>query len=531
MCVLVAGVIGATAQVLLDPHKAANPLTVVMVGFRKSAGGAGAGLEWPACNETCIADVVRTSLHPLFQQTSLGRFGFAAPVVVRAAIGVDLMQPECELAGKWFRAAEAALGPGYAALPMPRLFLYPQGAGAGMCAVGGFSNVGCSPANCFSWLRGFGHGLVAHELGHLLGFSHAALDADGDGVISDAESSGDLSDPMTSDGTRRGFAAPHRLQAGWLACNSTPVGFPTAGKMALRTVSGPAPPQVLCRVRGSTLYMVTLRTPTGQDAELSAPWAGAVYLHRFNTATNTSVALGVVPPGNTVVADNVTLTVFSANATAAVISFERCVPARPVAQVVAWKPGPVNALTIKATNLDLRCPARRNVVVTTTSPHPAVSTLRLEVVVVKDNSPAEISVGITHSLTGAPLLPVKKFAADAAEGRSMTVRVVVQDPDPAAAAVVTFYDQGGDGYCCDWGPGSFTVTANGVLVQRGGAFQSNTTVVVPVRARWVFPVLAAGQTLTATASLVGAAAAAPASTSASASPPLNFETLPLVVLS
>ena len=507
----------------LDMHSTTNPLTVILVGFSGAKGPA----VWPACTETCVKDTILGSVNPLLLATSLGKFGFAAPTVIRAPIVADIMKPECELAGSWFRQAKALVeqlaageSVGVSAdgrpvtathFPGPTLYLFPQEAGAGMCQVGGFSNVGCTPSACSSWLRGFGHGLVVHELGHLMGFSHAALDVNGDGLVTGAEESADLSDPMTSDGTVRGFAAPHRLQAGWLTCTnpSTSPG-PGSGvgpKVALRTVSGPAtttPPDVFCYPGpNGTVYMVSYRTQSGQDAALAPPWAGAVYLHRFNPATNTSVCVKAMTPGDGVIVDGMTLSVAATNATVAAISFQPCVRGKVTVAVSGSHTSAAGTLvSVKATNGDLRCPARTNVTVMSFSPIAAYHTVALGITVTKDNSPAEMSVVVTHSLTGAVLLRAPTFVGDnGGTSPTMTLGLTYQDLSLHAALVVDFLDSGGDGYCCDWGPGSYTVTANGVLIEKGGRFGSKATVVVPIGARWLFPKLLAGQTQTASTML------------------------------
>ncbi len=47
---------------------------------------------------------------------------------------------------------------------------------------------------------------------------------------------------------------------------------------------------------------------------------------------------------------------------------------------------------------------------------------------------------------------------------------------PAGDYVYTIYDVYGDGMCCDWGEGSYSVTANGQVIKEGGEFgQSEST--------------------------------------------------------
>jgi hypothetical protein len=213
-----------------------------------------------------------------------------------------------------------------------RLWLFPTPAGGGTCTAAGYANVGCSAAECNAWLRAFGSGLVMHELGHLAGFNHAQFDANNNG--GNAE---DLSDPMTNVGTLLRFNAAHRALNGWIPsanlrnasgaaaaftlqvrpgpdwearvvtplchcwraphcaeggavrggagwggpCRAVPCGVPLQSSSVL-TYSAGAVVAVALPGNDSSTFYISLRTaPAGSsDANLVAPWANAVYVHR-----------------------------------------------------------------------------------------------------------------------------------------------------------------------------------------------------------------------------------------------------------
>jgi hypothetical protein len=473
-----------------DPASTKNSVVIVSVGMRDAQGG----LVYNACERACIAATMWGDVQTVFAASSDGAFGFA-PLPVSAIVlvptDIQLMAAECGLADTWFRAAQAAVpqaagGAVRLADYTVRVFLYPQEAGAGMCQEGGVSNVRCTPEECNSWLRAFGAALVVHELGHLLGFGHAAL--------GDAES-GDLSDPMTAVGALRLFHAPHRILLKWLPCTVTALA--PGGKVALQSASGPAAldvgPRALCQVSKAdprVMVVVSGRTAHGVDAALGPPWAPAVYVHVVRTDTWASVCAGFAGVGDTVVARvfpgvNTTVTLVAAQGTAMTVTFAKCLRARPVLVVRA-----VGRLSHRANvtavvrNTDTNCPARTIVVKEMGGPP---RWKNVTVVIRKDNQPSEISYDVLRVQDGALLVPRTAYTA---KGPVQVMTVMT-----AAAVVVRFYDSFGDGYCCDWGPGGYQVLVNGVVLAEGGRFGANVTVTVDADTVWVFPqALRSGET-------------------------------------
>jgi hypothetical protein len=477
-----------------------NSVIVVSVGLPDTKGK---GTVFHPCSESCISSTLWGDVARVFAASSNGTFGFAPPPVSQIVF-VALDPPvrlwdACGMADKWFHAARAKV-PNITQFTA-RVFLYPAEAGGGTCTAGGFSNVGCTAAECNSWLRGFTTNLVVHELGHLLTFSHTAWDANRDGAVSDEEDDGDSSDPMTTDGTPRGFAMPNRLWAGWANCAP---GFPASVDAPVAVRAGE---DAWCKsVPGvpRSRYVVSTRAAAGVDRYLSPQWAPALYLHRQNLDTGKSVCVGVASVGQTVTADAVlTATLVAANGTDLRVSFGKCLKGRPKvsATATAVGQGTVN-VTFSFTNTDLRCLPRSNVVARDVSGTAGSGCRNLTVAVRKDNSPAEIAYSVHGVGNGngdaspVVLLPVTNFTAS-----EPVQRTSIKLCGPTAA-VVTFWDTQGDGYCCNWGPGAYFVYVNGDLVATGGKFGFNATVLIDAAPAWRLPGdVHPGRTVTASVAL------------------------------
>lgn len=478
-----------------------NSLVVVLVGFANSSNG----VKYPACNETCVTNVLwgtgtgtgtaEKTVSTVFSLSSFGQFSFDQDVsaIVRAEIPVDVATGSCGMADSWFRAARTAVRAVNLTAYTARVYLYPAEAGAGTCVTSGFSNVGCTRAECNSWLRSFSGNLVVHELGHLANLSHAAFDANQDGVIdSSTESQEDDSDPMTTDGTWRGFSAASRLQARWMPCMGLP---PNTTRMTLESLSAATDPLTspiaLCVVEPitRTLVVVSLRTRAGPDMDLAAPWTNAVYVHTLTqkgqgTARARLAAGDTYEYANTLTGLNITISVLGIDAAAhtAQISFEPCRYSLPLFSVVSTDTGPTIILRVQST--DVRCAQRGFVgkVVSFASPTPTNQLcVNVTLVLKKDNSPAEMSAVLVANGTGEILTAFKYSDA----GPTMSRSVVYCSSDVRAGAVtVAVRDSEGDGFCCRWGPGGYAILVNGVVYKTGGefAFEENTT--IPVAPTW-----------------------------------------------
>jgi hypothetical protein len=464
-----------------------NSVVVVLVGFNGTNGDPTP--KFPACNESCVVDVLWGARAPtvatMFSQSSFGQFSFdqATSAVVRAVIPVDPNRGSCGMADTWFRAARSA-SPVNVSTYTARVYLYPSEAGSGTCTASGFSNMGCTKAECNTWLRAFSGNLVLHELGHLANLSHAAFDVNEDGAIDpDTEAAADNSDPMTTDGTWRGFSAASRIQARWMPCMGLP---PNTTRMTLASLSAALDPVLtpaaLCVVEPLTriLFVVSLRTPAGPDMALGPPWVNAVYVHTL-ASKGQGTARARLAPGDTYAYVNettgldlaVTVVAVDPVSHTAEISFEPCVRGVPLLEPVPTAPIP----TLRVVSTDLRCGHRSFTArVVAVSDQSALGCVNVTLVLRKDASPREMSAVMVVNATGEILLAIPSYSE---VGPAMTRSVLYCGMDVGTDAVtVVVRDSQGDGYCCQWGPGGYAILVNGVVVKTGGefAFEENTTV-------------------------------------------------------
>ncbi len=467
-----------------------NSLLVLLVGFNTSG-----SVVFPECDAACVRGVLwgpSPSVASIFSQSSFGQFSFDQrnSTVANVIIQTRIDTPVCGMADGWFRSARAGSPVPITAYTV-RVYVYPQAAGAGTCSVSGYSNQGCTRQECNSWLRAFSGNLVVHELGHLVNVSHAAFDVNGDGVIGTAgagsESLADDSDPMTTDGTWRGFSAASRVQARWMPCIGMPPNTTVASLSSLSAALEPVPldtsPIALCVfiLNTKTLVIMSLRTRDGPDVDLLPPWSGAVYVHVL-TKAGQATAFGRLGLGDTLeystAAVNLTVTVTALGRDSADISFLPCLRNSPVLAA----PPQGGVLTFQSR--DVRCKARTMTAkVVAVSNQDALGCVSVTLVLKKDNSPAEMTALITGFRAGNVTLLARLAYTD--PGPTMTRTVLFCGSDVATDfVVVTVRDAQGDGYCCQWGPGGYSVFANGRLVRSGGEFTFEENTTVPVAPSW-----------------------------------------------
>lgn len=137
----------------------------------------------------------------------------------------------------------------------------------------GFTGMGEMPGRR-SWVMGcVPAGVFAHELGHNLGFNHAATAA---------SEYGDLSDAMGGNAVVQAHG-PNHVHAGWLPPGAfTDVSSGGSYALAALELTAPASPQVLRIAKPDTAeyYYVSLRQPIGLDAGLWSTFQNAVSVHR-----------------------------------------------------------------------------------------------------------------------------------------------------------------------------------------------------------------------------------------------------------
>jgi hypothetical protein len=139
-------------------------------------------------------------------------------------------------------------------------------------------------------------------------------------------------------------------------------------------------------------------------------------------------------------------------------------------------------VSVSVLNTDVRCPPRGPLTVQVVKGGQLDAACKdITIMVTKDNSPAEMSYAAVFVSSGVFLLPPTNFTATTST-QTTNLRTCGKD-----AVDVVFMDAHGDGYCCEWGPGSFSVFVNGVLLRSGGRFGLNDTVRVPGVPVWVLP--------------------------------------------
>ncbi len=153
----------------------------------------------------------------LFKVSSWQQLGFTAdtdgdsrpdvfgpfPIDFNAADGCDY--------GAWADAAETAATDAGLDLSQyqHKVFMLPSEAS---CGWSGLGSVGCSANYCRVWVREGGGPVLAHELGHNLGWHHASTDPENDGTINSeyGDRSGIMGYPYWSQAI-----APHRDERHW----------------------------------------------------------------------------------------------------------------------------------------------------------------------------------------------------------------------------------------------------------------------------------------------------------------------------
>ncbi len=189
-----------------------------------------------------------------------------------------------------------------------------------------------------SWSTRNGAVVYAHEIGHNLGWHHAATDPNVDGVIDSQY--GDISDVMGYCCYRRKFNAVHMDQIGWFAnLAGTRIDVLSSGTYDIAPLgSDPAlttAPQVL-RIdwpgTGESYYL-SYRKPIGLDAAINSTYTTGVNIHHGEQLGIWSLFVDVLTDGETY-ADSargiaITQTASGADFVTVSISFGDCIIAAP----------------------------------------------------------------------------------------------------------------------------------------------------------------------------------------------------------
>jgi len=182
-----------------------------------------------------------------------------------------------------------------------RMYVVPPAAisGCTWLALGEVGSYG-STATRKSWSTRIDPIAFAHELGHNIGWHHAATDPDNDGTKN--VEYGDTSDLMGYCCSKRKLNSVHSDQAGWFDradLQSKIVDVTSAGQFTLAPLgsdpSSSSDPQIL-RITPATgwPYYLSYRQRTGKDAAMSSTYTTGVNVHRGLETGNWSYLIKVL---------------------------------------------------------------------------------------------------------------------------------------------------------------------------------------------------------------------------------------------
>ena len=228
-----------------------------------------------------------------------------------------------------------------------KIYILPQGtvSDCTWLAIGNLGSYGSS-STYRAWSTRIDAAAIGHELGHNLGWHHAATDTNNNGYddseASDAEYA-DTSDMMGYCCTEKKFNAVHLDQIGWLQAGSV-LTVTGPGDYSLAPLGSAGSPQVLKidRPANGEVYYLSYRQPDGLDGLLSSAYTGGVNIHYGRPAGNWSYFIQTLGDGGLFEDAAIGLTVsqsgHDASGVQLSVSFDSCVTASPS---VAVTPDPV----------------------------------------------------------------------------------------------------------------------------------------------------------------------------------------------
>ena len=228
------------------------------------------------------------SVDDLYRRSSFGKIGFKKDT---SGDGIaDIFGPfkvnysstdTCNYNG-WASDAEAQLQQQGVDLGAyrHRLFVFPYSSG---CGWSGMANVGCSTF-CRAWVLSTGSKgqVIAHELGHNVGFHHAHTDLGNDGTL-DSEY-GDTSDPMGSGTDRlRQFNGAHESKYSWIPSGKlltiTSPGTYTISATELDPATSPYPNVARFPKSNGNYIYISYRGSIGYDWNLFTAYRNKLNIH------------------------------------------------------------------------------------------------------------------------------------------------------------------------------------------------------------------------------------------------------------
>jgi hypothetical protein len=238
------------------------------------------------------------SVDDLYRQTSNGAVRFSGPTYGPFQMSISTTSTDFQLIAEEMEKIAAAQGININSYAKT-LFVIPRTASGYL----GYASIGeRSPG--VTYYRAFvtvcdSPDTYAHELGHLIGFSHSSTPT---------YEYGDYSDIMGG-GLRglRHFSAARRVGAGWIPSSRT-LNINGAGTFTIapNAEANPANPQALVLPKPDTKdsYFISLRQPIGYDANLLSDYVNRVSIHRQTSPASNSTLLATLDAGG-VLSDSV----------------------------------------------------------------------------------------------------------------------------------------------------------------------------------------------------------------------------------
>ena len=465
-----------------------SAVLVVRLGFQSNLGR----VLWPPCDSKCALDALWDAtpfaVADLLDNGSEGRVTLdkGASSVTDVYLNDFASVLECDV-GTW--ADEALLRLGAAARGFKYiLYLLPVEAGGGACArYQELATLNCAVANtwpCEMWLRNFSRPYWARAFGHVFG----RVPANEDTSNPFAHNRLDVWSRLT---------VPDRYELGWLRDYTADiVRTPQTGPpYVIKVVSGSLYPAwgvlwVLHSAAGPWYVSARASYPSSDgrldlDQFLDAAHSNKVFVHTNQTL------MAVLGQGDTYVNTDVdfAVTVLTSVDFVANVAVHFCVR---VGGTILLAPGSSatndTVLTATYTNQDSFCAPRPDVRAECRE-WGSVSTCNvIEVFIAPDVNRVEISYKVFDQ-AGVVLMQ------GGWEGASVKY---CGERDTVLRA--EFYDGGGDGYCCQYGGGSYwQVKMNGVVVGTGGRFQFREVFWFRNTLVWNFGAVASGRSSASTA--------------------------------
>ncbi len=174
------------------------------------------------------------------------------------------------------------------------VYFLPLG-GITSCWFEGVANLACTTGTCRTWVYPTSGTIVlGHELGHNLGFGHAAMDKNNDGI--DINSYGDLTDIMGNSRAIKLFNAAHMKYAGWtgsINLNSGDRGKYIISSLADYSSSLPKILMIPRETLGNKYnYYFSFRNGFGEDETIPYIYKNVISIH-YSTIGHYSILGGV----------------------------------------------------------------------------------------------------------------------------------------------------------------------------------------------------------------------------------------------